>query len=150
MKVILTEDVAELGHGGDTINVKNGYARNYLLPRNLAIPATTGNLAAVDHLKKQMELRDRKRRRGAEQIRDYLERLELTEELLADDEGKVFGSVTNHRIAELIAEKGQAIDKRIIQLDEPIKALGLFTIKVKLAKDVEANIKLKVVQKAKE
>jgi large subunit ribosomal protein L9 len=150
MKIILREDVADLGRGGDTVDVKTGYARNYLLPRNLAIPATAGNLASVDHLKKQMELRDRKRRRGAEQIRDILERMELTEELLADEEGKVFGSVTNHRIADMIAEKGQVIDKRTILLDEPIKSLGLFTVKVKLAKDVEANIKLKVVQKEKE
>lgn len=147
MKVILKEDVPNLGRGGETVNVKTGYGRNYLMPRNLAIPATKGNLAAVDHLKKQMDLRDRKRRRGAEQIKDSLERLELVEELLADDEGKVFGSVTNHRIAELIEAQGQAVDKRTILLDEPIKSLGYFTIKIKLAKDVEANVKIKVVKK---
>jgi large subunit ribosomal protein L9 len=145
--VILKEDVVDLGKSGDTVEVKTGYARNYLLPRNLAIMASRGNLAALNHLKKQMDLRDRKRRRGAEQVKDFLERLELTEELLADEEGKVFGSVTSHRITELIAEKGQTIDKRLIQLDEPIKALGLFTVKVKLTREVEAGVKLKVVRK---
>jgi large subunit ribosomal protein L9 len=147
MKIILKEDVPDLGRGGETVNVKTGYGRNYLIPRNLAIPATKGNLAAVEHLKKEMDLRERKLRRGAEQIKDSLERLELVEELLADDEGKVFGSVTNHRIAELIEAQGQAVDKRTILLDEPIKSLGFFTIKLKLAKDVEANVKLKVIKK---
>lgn len=147
MKVILREDVADLGRSGDTVEVKTGYARNYLLPRNLAIAASRGNMRALDNLKKEMDLRDRKRRRGAVAVKDALERLELTDELLADDEGKVFGSVTSHRIAELIEQAGQTVDKRTIVLDEPIKALGLFTVKIKLARDVDANIKLKVIRK---
>ncbi|MCP4566147.1 MAG: 50S ribosomal protein L9 [FCB group bacterium] len=147
MKVILKEDIPELGNCGDTITVKTGYARNYLMPRNLAIPATKGNLRAVDILKQQSDLRDKKNRREAEKIRDSLEKLNLTAELVTGEEDKVFGSVTTHNIAELIEKEGVSIDRRLIRLDEPVKSLGLFTIKVKLAKDVEAAIKLQVIKK---
>jgi len=147
MKIILTEDIPELGTCGETIAVKNGYARNYLIPRNLAIPATKGNLRAVDNLKAQKELRDKKNRREAEKIRDNVEKLSLTAELVAGEEDRVFGSVTSHNIADLIEAAGVTIDRRNIELDEPIKALGLFTIKIKLAKDVTANVKLQVVKK---
>lgn len=147
MKVILTEDVADLGNCGQTVEVKAGYARNFLMPRNLAIPATKGNLRAIDNLKAQSELRDKKRRRGAEKVRDQIESLQLTAQLVADDEGKVFGSVTTHTIADMLEQAGHKIERRAIQLDEPIKALGVFTIKVKLEKDVFANMKLFVEKK---
>lgn len=147
MKVILREDIPELGNCGDTITVKTGYARNYLMPRNLAIPATKGNLRAVDNLKQQNDLRDKKNRREAEKVRDSLGKLSLTAELVTGEEDKVFGSVTTHNIAELIEKEGMSIDRRLIRLDDPIKSLGLFTIKVKLAKDVEAAIKLQVIKK---
>ena len=148
MKVILTEDVADLGPCGKTVEVKAGYARNYLIPRNLAIPATKGNLRAIDNVTKQKELRDKKRRRGAEKVRDDLEKLTLTAELVTDDDGKVFGSVTTHTIADLIEKAGHHVERRLIQLDEPIKSLGVYTIKVKIEKDVEANLKLFVEKKA--
>ena len=147
MKVILTEDVAELGTCGQTVEVKPGYARNFLIPRNMAIPATKGNLRALDHLAQQKELRDKKNRREAEKLRDDLEKLELTAELVAGEEDRVFGSVTTHNIADMIAAAGCEVDRRAIQMDEPIKALGIFTIKIKLAKDVEAGVKIKVVKK---
>lgn len=147
MKVILTEDVVDVGNCGDTVEVKAGYARNYLLPRNLAIPATKGNLRAIDNVKEQKELRDKKRRRGAEKLRDDLEKLTLTSQLVTDDEGKVFGSVTPRAIADLINEAGLTIERRAIELDEPIKALGIFTIKVKVDRDVTANVKLIVEKK---
>ena len=148
MKIILTEDVAELGLCGQTVEVKAGYARNFLMPRNLAIPATKGNLRAIDDLKTQKEMRDKKRRRGAEKIRDEIEKLQLTTQLVADDEGKVFGSVTTHAIADMLEQAGHKIERRAIQLEEPIKALGVFTIKVKLEKEIFANLKLFVDKKA--
>jgi large subunit ribosomal protein L9 len=123
MKVILTEDITELGRCGETIEVKSGYARNYLMPRNLAIPATRGNLRAE------------------------LEKLSLTVELLTGEDDKVFGSVTSHTIAELIEKEGSEVDRRAIALEEPIKALGLYTIKIKLAKEVTASVKLQVIKK---
>jgi len=148
MKVILTEDIDKLGSAGQTIEVKTGYARNFLLPRNLAVPASKGNLRAVDHIKQQKELRDKKRRQGAEKVRDDLEKLTLTGQLVTDDEGKVFGSVTTHTIADLITEAGQTVERRDILLDEPIKALGVYTIKIKVDKDIFANLKLIVEKKA--
>lgn len=147
MKVILTEDINELGQCGETIEVKSGYARNYLIPRNLAIPASRGNLRAINDLKKQKELRDRKNLKEAEKIKEELEKLSLTAELLTGEEDKVFGSVTTHNIVDLISKEGPKIERRMVALDEPIKALGLYTIKIKLAKDVEAGVKLQVVKK---
>ena len=149
MKVILTEDIDSLGKCGETVEVKNGYGRNYLIPRNLAIMATKGNLRAVDNLKKQKEIRDKKNRREAEKVRDDLEKLNLTAELVTGEEDRVFGSVTTHNIAELITAEGINIDRRKIDLDEPIKALGIFSIKVKLDKEVTASVKLQVVGKEK-
>ena len=148
MKVILTEDVVDVGNCGDTVDVKAGFARNFLLPRNLAILASKGNVRAVDHVKKQKEIRDKKRRQSAEKVRDELEKLTLTTQLVADDEGKVFGSVTTHAVAELIEQAGHTVERRSIMLDEPIKALGVYTIKIKIEKDVAANIKLIVEKKA--
>lgn len=148
MKVILTEDIAKLGSAGQTVEVKTGYARNFLLPRNLAVPASKGNLHAVDHIKQQKDLRDKKRRQGAEKVRDDLEKLTLTGQLVTDEDGKVFGSVTTHTIADLITEAGQSVERRDILLDEPIKALGVYTIKIKVDKDITANVKLIVEKKA--
>lgn len=147
MKVILTEDIAELGNCGQTIEVKAGYARNYLLPRNLAIAASKGNVSALDHVMKQKQLRDKKRLQGAEKVRDALEKLTLNTHLVTDDEGKAFGSVTTHHIADLITEQGVEIDRRTIELDEPIKALGVYTIKIKVDKNLFASVKLFVEKK---
>ncbi len=147
MKVILTQDIENLGAAGDTVEVKSGYGRNYLMPRNLAIPATRGNTNAVAHLKTQNEIRARKSRREAEKVRDNLEKMNLRAELVTGEEDRVFGSVTTHTIADLIADQGVKVDRRKIELEEPIKALGLFTVKIKLDKDVTASVKLQVIKK---
>ncbi len=147
MKVILREDVADLGSAGQTVEVKDGFGRNYLIPRNLAIPATKANLAAIDEVAKQKELRDKKLRRGAEIIKDKIEKLELSTEVLVGEEDKLFGSITSIEISRLLADSGVTIDKRMIQLDEPIKALGVYTVPVKVEKEVTANLKLWVVKK---
>ena len=102
MKVILREDVTDLGKAGETVEVKAGYGRNFLIPRNLAIPATKANLASIDEISKQTAIRDKKRRRGAEIIKDKIEKLELSAEVLVGEEDRLFGSITNNDVAKLM------------------------------------------------
>jgi large subunit ribosomal protein L9 len=147
VKVILKDDIKNLGACGDIIEVKGGYARNYLIPNNLATAATTGYLKSINEIKKQKELRDNKRRRDAEKLKDKLEKISITAEVQVGEEEKVFGSVTSANIVVLLKTQGFEIDKRLIHLEEPIKALGIYTIPIKLEKDVIANIKLWVVKK---
>lgn len=148
MKVILREDVEDVGQAGQTVEVKSGFGRNYLLPRNLAIQATRANLKAIDEISKHTAIRDKKRRKAAELVRDKIERLSLSVDVLVGEEDKMFGSVTSANIAELLESNGVTVDKRAIQLDEPIKTLGIYTIPVKIEKDVTANVKLWVVKKS--
>lgn len=147
MKVILKDDIKNLGNCGEIVEVKGGYARNYLIPKNLAAPATEGYLKSIDEIRKQKAIRDNKRKREAEKLKDKLEKVSLTAEVLVGEEDKVFGSVTAANIASLLAEQGFTIDKRMIHLEEPIKALGVYTIPIKLEKEVVANVKLWVVKK---
>ncbi len=148
MKIILREDVPDLGSAGQTIEVKDGYGRNYLFPRNLAIPATKANLKAVGEITKQKGLADRKRRREAEVIKERIEKLELSTEVLVGEDEKLFGSVTSADIAELIEKESVIVDKRAIELENPIKALGVYTVPIKIDKDVTANLKLWVIKKS--
>ncbi len=148
MKIILREDVPDLGSAGQTIEVKDGYGRNYLFPRNLAIPATKANLRAVGEISKQKELADRKRRREADVIKERIEKLELSTEVLVGEDEKLFGSVTSADIAELLEKERVIVDKRAIELESPIKVLGVYTIPVKIDKDVTANLKLWVIKKS--
>lgn len=147
MKVILRQDVADLGTAGDTVDVKDGYGRNFLIPRNLAIPATRANLKAIDEIGKQAEIRQKKARREAEVVKDRIEKLSISTEVLVGEEDKVFGSVTNNDIAKLLEAEGVTVDRRSIQLEDPIKALGVYTVPIKIDKDVIANLKLWVVKK---
>ncbi len=148
MKVILREDVPELGQAGQTIEVKAGYGRNFLIPRNLAIPATKGNLQAIDEIRKQKDIREKKARREAEVVKDRIEKLSITHEVMVGEEDKLYGSVTNADVAELLGGEGVTVDKRAIQLEAPIKALGVYTVPIKIAKDVTANLKLFVIKKS--
>jgi large subunit ribosomal protein L9 len=148
MKVILRQDIRDLGKAGQTIEVKSGYGRNYLIPRNIAIAATRANLRAIDEIERQNEFRKRKQLREAEQLKLKLEKLSLTSEVLVGEEDKIFGSVTSQNIVDLLAGEGVKTDKRSILLEEPIKSLGVYTVPVKIEKDVIANIKLWVIRKA--
>lgn len=147
MKIILRDDVDTLGKCGDVIEVKAGYGRNYLFPRNLAIPATRGNMRAITDLKQQQEMRMAKVRRAAESIKSRIEKASCTAEVLVGEEEKVFGSVTTQNIAELLAAQGIEVDRKKIMLDEPLKALGVYTVAIKIAADVTANLKVWVVKK---
>lgn len=148
MKVILREDVPDLGTAGQTINVKDGYGRNYLIPRNLAIPATKSNLKAIDEIRKQAEIRAKKRVKEAVLVKEKIEKLSLSIEVLVGEDEKLFGSVTNADIAELMAKEGVIVDKRAIELEAPIKVLGVYTVPVKVDKEVEAGVKLWVIKKS--
>ena len=148
MKIILREDVPDLGAAGQTITVKDGYGRNYLIPRNLAIPASKANLKAIDEITKQAEIRAKKRVRGAVQVKEKIEKLSLSIEVLVGEDEKLFGSVTNADIAELMAKEGVIVDKRAIELETPIKVLGVYTVPVKVDKEVEAGVKLWVIKKS--
>ena len=148
MKVILREDVPELGSAGQTIEVKAGYGRNYLFPRNLAIPATKANLRAIGEIGKQKELADRKRRRESEVVKEQIEKIEISTEVLVGEDEKLFGSVTTADIAALLQQQGVIVDKRAIILENPIKVLGVYTVPVKIDKDVTANLKLWVIKKS--
>lgn len=147
MKVILREDVAGVGAAGETVEVKDGYGRNYIIPRRLGVPATKANLKAIGEFRSQTEIRARKARRQAEIVKERIEKLELQTEVMVGEEEKLFGSVTSADIAELLAVAGVTVDKRAIQLEAPIKVLGVYTVPIKVEKDVIANLKLWVVKK---
>ncbi len=148
MKVILREDVAELGTAGQTVEVKSGYGRNFLLPRNLAIPATSANLKSIGEIEKQKLVRNRKRRKAAELVKDRIEKLSLSREVLVGEEDKMFGSVTSGDLSEMLAKEGIIVDKRAIEMEEPIKALGVYTVPVKCDREVTANLRLWVIKKS--
>jgi len=148
MKVILRQDIPELGKVGQTVQVKNGYGRNYLIPRNLAVPATKGNLKSIGEIRNQNEIRLRKKMREAEKVKDMLESISLTSEVLVGEEDKIFGSVTAQNIVELLNVEGVKVEKKNVLLDEPIKSLGVYTVPVKIEKDLIANVKLWVIRKA--
>lgn len=147
MKVILRHDVEKVGQAGQTVEVKAGYGRNFLFPRNLAIPATKGNLASLDQIHSQKAIREKKRRREADKIKDRIEKLSFNVEVLVGEDDKLFGSVTNADIAELLAKDGVTVDKRNIELEAPIKSLGVYTIPVKIDAGVSAQLRLWVVKK---
>ena len=148
MEVILLEDLPGLGKNGETVKVAPGYARNYLLPRELAIAAGSKSANVFRELQKRKGIRDTKLRRGSEELARKIEAQEVTISARAGDDDTLFGSVTALDIAEKLSEKHIAVDRRKIQLEEPIKALGVFTVPIKLAGGVTANLKVWVVRES--
>ena len=147
MKVILRDDLPDLGRCGDVVEVKDGYARNYLIPRNLAIKAAKSTLKAIEEVKKQKRMQDNKRTRTMEILAQKIGKISCTAVVAVGEEDKVFGSVTSQTISELLKEKGYEIDRKKILLEEPIKALGVYSIPIKLDSEVTARLKLWVVKK---
>ncbi|MEX0602669.1 MAG: 50S ribosomal protein L9 [Bacteroidota bacterium] len=146
MKVILREQFEKLGAVGDVVDVKDGYARNYLIPRNLAYEATPGNLRRLDEDKKQLTKRIDKDRKQAEALVAELAKHSITLKMKVGEDEKLFGSVTSQMIADALAEKGVTLDKRTIELEETIKALGIYDVPVKLAGGVTGTLKVWVVR----
>jgi len=146
MKVVLRKDLETLGTAGQIVNVKDGYARNFLIPRGIAFEASSKNLSLVDEAKRQAEHRQVREQKVAEDLKEKLSQVSITATVSVGEEDKVFGSVTTQEIARLLGEKGFEIDRRKIMLDEPIKMLGVFEIPIKLHSKVDAKIKLWVVK----
>jgi len=147
MKVILKQDVESVGTVGDIVTVKNGYARNYLIPKGIALEATPGNLKRIEQEKKTLELQKNREKKAAEQEAAKLNNVSVTISVSVGEEDKLFGSVTSQDIADALKEKGFEIDKRKIILDEPIKVLGIYSVPIKLHSEVEAKVKVWVVKK---
>jgi len=146
MKVILIEDVKTLGQAGTQVDVADGYARNFLIPRHLALGATPANARVFANEKKALAKRHEKERLEAVELAAKLAALSLTISRLAGEDDKLFGSVTNGDVAEALAKEGHKIDKREIVLVEPLKALGIHEVPVHLAHEVTVTIKVWVVK----
>ena len=147
MKVILKQDDDKLGKTGEVITVKSGYARNFLIPRQIAYEATPGNLKKFEEEKKKIASQMNKEVKNAKILAEKLGKVSCTIAVSVGEEDKLFGSVTSQDIFNALEEKGIQVDKRKIQLDDPIKALGIYTVSIKLHTDVTANVKVWVVKK---
>jgi large subunit ribosomal protein L9 len=140
VEVILRDDVPNLGKIGDVVRVKPGYARNYLLPRGLAIEANSKNLRVLEHQKRVIGAKADRERKSAEAQAKHVDGIELRVQARAGEEGRLFGSVTNLDIERLLAARGVTVDRRRIQLDEPIKQLGTYPVVVLVGRDVRATV----------
>lgn len=147
MQLILREDVHNLGKSGELVNVKPGYGRNFLIPNGLAMQATTKNVAQLEHDKRLIAARNAKLMRSAQSIADRLSSLEIIIQRQSGEEDKIFGSVSSRDVEQALAEKGVQVDRRKIVLVETIKALGTYTVDIKLARDIVGKVKLWVVAK---
>jgi large subunit ribosomal protein L9 len=146
MKVILRQDFETLGKIGEVVDVKDGYARNFLFPRGLAYAALKGNIRALDDEKKSVEKRNLQELKAAETLATELETISVTIPVQVGEEDKIFGAVTTQMIADALKEKGHDIDKRKVEIEEPIKALGIYGVNLKIHQNVNAKIKVWVVR----
>jgi len=147
MEIILRQAVENLGTTGDVVKVKAGYARNYLLPHGLAYEATPGNLKRIQQERERLEAAENERRGTAQGLAEKLEQVSLTFSARVGEEGKLFGSVTGSDIAEQLHAQGfDMIEKRQIDLHEPIKALGVYRVPVRLHADVKPEVKVWVIK----
>ena len=146
MKVILKKDFESLGDSGTIVEVKSGYARNFLFPQGIGVIANKKNMRIFQEEQKRKEYQENREKRQAEELAKKLDNVSLTATVKVGEEDKVFGSVTSQDIATLLKEKGYEIDKRKIELEDPIKALGVYSVVIKLHAEVEAKIRLWVVK----
>ncbi len=145
MQVILTQDVPNLGAAGEIVDVKPGYGANFLIPQGHAVLATSRNMSRVQHERRQIEARIARERADAQQAASKLKGLSVTLTRLVGEDDKIFGSVTTKDIADALANEGIRIDRRQIILDQPLKALGVYEVDIKLHRDVKTQIKVWVV-----
>lgn len=146
MKVILRKNFDKLGEMGDIVDVKDGYAQNYLIPRQIAYLATESGIRALQEERKQSSKKEQKDLAQAQKIASELEKVSITIPVKVGEEDKIFGSVTTQMIADSLKEKGFEIDKKKIEITEPIKALGIYNISVKLHSKVHTEVKTWVVR----
>jgi large subunit ribosomal protein L9 len=145
--VVLQDDIDNLGSSGDVVRVRPGYARNFLIPRGLALPATEGNLARVEDLKRQASARAHKAMTEANELKKKLEAVSIKLERAVGEENRMYGSVTSKDIEDAFAAKGVEIDRKKIVLAEPIKTLGSIKVPIKLHREVTAELSVEVVKK---
>ena len=146
MKIILTKDHDTLGEAGDIVKVKDGYARNYLIPRSLGLAATKSNTKIYEESKNQKSAQKNRELEQAKTLATEISKVSLTATVQVGEDDKVFGAITSQDIASLLSEKGFTVDKRDIILEEPIKALGIYNVPIKVEKDVQAEVKLWVIK----
>jgi len=148
MKVVLTQDMESLGLGGEIVNVAKGYARNYLIPRGMALEATEQNIKLTERQRKNIETKRIKAKEDALKVKERLSGISVTIAQKVGEEDKLYGSVTTMDIAEQLEKQGITVERRRMVLDKPIKTLGDFAVTVKLHPDVSASIKVVVVPEA--
>ncbi len=148
MKVVLTQDMESLGLGGEIVNVAKGYARNYLIPRGMALEATEQNIKLTERQRKNIEIKRIKAKEEALKVKERLSGISVTIAQKVGEEDKLYGSVTTMDIAEQLEKQGITVERRRMVLDKPIKSLGEFAVTVKLHPDVSASIKVVVVPEA--
>ena len=146
MKVILKEDVKKIGSMGQIVTVADGFARNYLVPKGLAVEANIKNMKSLEHAKRVIHEKAKKVKASVQDFADRLSQISLVIKAKAGEEGKLFGSVTTMDIAEQLKNEGIEIDKKKISLDEPIKRIGTYAVSVRLHPEVETQINLQVVE----
>lgn len=146
MEVILQQSVEKLGHPGDVVRVSNGYARNFLLPRGIAVVATEGNKKQIAAQRQRLEAAESARRESAQGLAEVIEQVSLTFSARVGEEGKLFGSVTAADIVQQMEALGHHIEKRQVDLHEPIKALGVYRVPIRLHADVKPEIKVWVIK----
>jgi len=144
MKVILLDDVVKVGRRGEVRDVSDGYARNFLIPKKLALSASAGNLKNLEHIKQQADSKAQRIKGDAQGLQQRIEALTYEERRQASEEGKLFGSVTSQDIADFLARQGVKVERRRIQLDEPIKTLGETAVTVRLHADVTAQLRVNI------
>ncbi len=145
MKVILREDVDKLGTAGEIVKVADGYGRNFLIPKQLAVPADLRNVRTLEHDKRAIEARAKKARKAAESLAEKVAAVSLTLPARAGEEGKLFGAITSRDIAVALEKAGVPVDRKLVQLAEPIKQLGDYKVKVRLGADIVPEISVSVV-----
>ncbi len=148
MKVILTQDMESLGLGGEIVNVAKGYARNYLIPRGMALEATEQNIKFTENQRKTIEIKRIKAKEEALKVKEKLSGVSVTIAQKVGEEDKLYGSVTTMDIADQLEKQGISVERRRIVLDKPLKSLGEFAVAVKIHPDVTASIKVVVVPEA--
>jgi large subunit ribosomal protein L9 len=148
IKVLLQDNVENLGASGDVVRVRPGYARNFLIPRGLAAPATKGNLARIDELKKLAGVKAQQALEAGQQLADKIGALTVKFERAVGDEGKMYGSVTTRDIADAYADQGIEIDKRKVQLADPIRQLGTSEVPYKVHPTITVNLRVEVTKKS--
>ncbi len=150
MEVILHQDMDELGLEGDIVNVARGYARNYLIPKGIAVESTPQNIKSLEQRRKKIDAKKIKAKEAAEGLKSQIEALEMTLARKAGEEGKLYGSVTNMDISAFLEKSGITIDRKKIVLEKPIKELGKFIAKVKIYPQVTAELKGNVIPETEE